>query len=366
MRKGKTEEDKKVKKRRNRMFKKIGAISTAIMMMITLGTSEIMAAITKDSTGTITVDSVENGVEVSAYKIIDVNVENGAPVEPVFTWTDDVASWINTNFPTYINTGNKNEVTQAFQTLTSNSDAAVAFYEKIASAIKRNQFSIASNKINKQTAGSTGKITFTTMPMGTYLLTAKGGVKVYSPTTANISPEAKSGNWEVKNATISMKGTEPTIEKEVKNPSDGTVSIGDKVSYQLHALVPDFPQDASSVIFIVGDKLSEGLTIDKSTIKVYKDSNGSLGSLVSNSNYTLTYDGKSTSNTPYTFQISFGTSFINTNVGEKIHVTYDATVNQKALTIDSLKNKAYLGYNTDPYDSNSYKEKPTDKPMSLS
>ena len=44
-----------------------------------------------------------------------------------------------------------------------------------------------------------------------------------------------------------------------------------------------------------------------------------------------------------------------------VQVTYDAEVNDKALTMDALKNIAYIGYNHDPYDTQSYKEKTTEK-----
>lgn len=349
-----------MKKKRIGILRKALTIMTMVAMLFTMGTGAITAAITQDSTGSITVDNLDTGTEVNAYQVMDVNVENGAPVEPVFTWSDEVVNWITANYPTYIDTANDNAVTTVFQELQSQSDQVTGFYEKLAAEIKKTGSSIPIAVSYNQSAGENGTVKFADVMMGSYLLTAKGGVKVYSPTGANIIPISSNGEWNVADTVISMKGTDPAIEKTVTNSGDGTVSIGDTVSYQLDALVPDYPQDAVAMMFTVGDKLSEGLSIDASTIRVYKDKDGAIGELVAASNYQLEANGNSTLLTPYTFQITFHADFIKNNVGEKLYITYDAVINEKALTIDSLKNEAYLGYNNDPYDSNSYKENTTE------
>ena len=82
---------------------KVLAFCLILLMAVGLfGTTAF--AIASNGTGTITVSGVEDGVTVSAYRLMDVKVnENGQPQEPVYTWVDAAASWVrtNTNYSAY-------------------------------------------------------------------------------------------------------------------------------------------------------------------------------------------------------------------------------------------------------------------------
>ena len=94
---------------------KAWAFCLALLMAISMF-STMAFAIEQTDTGTITVNNVEDKVTVSAYKLMDVSYDYTAdqPVQPVYTWNDNVASWIRTNYSEkvgdtgYIGTGSDN------------------------------------------------------------------------------------------------------------------------------------------------------------------------------------------------------------------------------------------------------------------
>lgn len=224
----------------------------------------------------------------------------------------------------------------------------------MAAEIHRSPSTIAITAAKTATA-SAPSVTLTDIGLGYYLICAKHGVEqVYTPTGFNIAPVEEEGTWSVNDQTVTMKSSTPTIVKTVIDPTDTTVAITDSVCYQLTAQIPTYPEDASAITFAIGDKLSEGLTLKPDTIAV-KDASGKE---IAATNYDVKKDpGKTAKLTDYTFEIVFKEAYIKTNPMLNVQVTYDAEVNDKALTMDALKNIAYIGYNHDPYDTQSYKEK---------
>ncbi len=80
--------------------------------------------------------------------------------------------------------------------------------------------------------------------------------------------------------TITLKGDKPTIEKKINGDedSDGVknglvdsdeVAIGDMVPYVITTAIPDHEFYREYGKFIIQDKMSKGLTFDKSTLKVF-------------------------------------------------------------------------------------------------
>ena len=258
-------------------------------------------------------------------------------------------------YPSYI--GENHEVTTEFKNLLEDVETAKSFYEKMAAEIHRSPSTIAITAAKTATA-SAPSVTLTDIGLGYYLICAKHGVEqVYTPTGFNIAPVEEEGTWSVNDQTVTMKSSTPTIVKTVIDPTDTTVAITDSVCYQLTAQIPTYLEDASAITFTIGDKLSEGLTLKPDTIAV-KDASGKE---IAATNYDVKKDpGKTAKLTDYTFEIVFKEAYIKTNPMLNVQVTYDAEVNDKALTMDALKNIAYIGYNHDPYDIQSYKEKTTE------
>ena len=94
-----------MKTQRRKQFKAL-TLCLALLMAISLFSTTVFA-IGQDEKGTITVSGVEAGVTVSAYRLMDVAYDYTAnqPVEPVYTWTNEVANWVRANYSSYIGVG---------------------------------------------------------------------------------------------------------------------------------------------------------------------------------------------------------------------------------------------------------------------
>lgn len=166
-------------------------------------------------------------------------------------------------------------------------------------------------------------VTFSNLDLGYYLVDSSLGALCGLNTT---NPDV----------TITEKNGQPTIEKKVKSHYDGwaeknTAKIGDTVEFKIVVHV-----EAGAQSYKVADTMSDGLTFNSSSLKVtYKDAPATA-----NSDYTLEPGKNGT-----TFTLTFKDSYVADKVGEAIVVTYNATLNDKAV-VTGNKNKATLGYGT--------------------
>ena len=350
------------------------AVCLMLVMMLSAGIS-VSAALTSDSTASITISGIEtdekgNGIgTLSVYKVIDVNVNNNQPKAPVYTWNTAVAGWVKQNFSSYIDVGNSNAVTNTFLKLSD--DRLKAFVDQLANAIRNATLTPNTNTIplsGETPTGDDKKITVE-LKLGAYLFLIEGGVRIYSPGFAAVYPDTgEDGDWGAVGHSIdvSMKSKEPGIDKTV---SDYTYEIGQTVTYTLTVDVPDYPDNAIDKKFIIADYLSEGLTLDEESIMIY--------------NYSDTAeDNKGDDITDYFDDYEFGAqypekganpSFAKSFTGDydilasQVIVEYSATVNEKAVVMEStetgngLDNKVYLIYNNNPYTEDGYREIPDEE-----
>lgn len=324
----------------------MSAIFTCAMLITVIAP---IAALSKTDTADIYISQVSNGTEISAYRVISVNVNDdaGVPESPMYKWDAEVARWLKANgYSNYVLTGDN--VSDTFKE--TNAGDLTSFWHKLSKAIK-SESSYTFPTPQKITA-SGEQVRITNASMGQYLLTAKGGDKIYAPTTAvHIPTYNKAQNkWALSDTYVNMKGEAPTIEKTVADTNDKTVAIGDVITYKLKVLAPSYPENAVATSFLVSDKLSANMTYQKGTVKIYR--NEQLTDLVSSSgNYTV----DETTNANYNLRITFTNSFINDadNAGQIFYITYDAKVTSATPT---YKNTATITYNNDPYDASSIKE----------
>lgn len=136
--------------------------------------------------------------------------------------------------------------------------------------------------------------------------------------------------------TIEEKNGEPTVEKKVSSKSDGEYSdsnfanIGDKVYFKTVITA-----QAGAQNYVLHDTMSEGLTFSKD-IQIRLNSEN--GTEISTDNYTIKLN-PSVMNNPTnpttdecTFDIKFTEAFCSSlKAGDKIYVTYSATLNGKAF-----------------------------------
>ena len=180
---------------------------------------------------------------------------------------------------------------------------------------------------------------------GFYLVYLKGasdittsitGVTEYSPAIlVNVTKT---------NVGINMKSSYPTVDKTIGNENHGEAAIGDEITYTLTSYVPDMT-GYSSYTFKFKDTLSEGLTF-KEIKSVMVDSSNLNADTTGTAGYTQSID----TNNILTIEIN---NFINykSNVGDKIVVTYTATLNENALVgTNANNNSAVIEYSNDPSD----------------
>ena len=151
------------------------------------------------------------------------------------------------------------------------------------------------------------------------------------------------------NTAATIKSTYPTVDKKVQTTdgddfkTDGNAQIGDKVTYQLTATVPDMT-DYDKYTFKFVDTLTKGLSyIDKSvTVKV--------GDAAITDGYTATYSAESKTLTVAFDNLKTTNKGENTTVaaGDVITVTYKAYITADAAVTDPATNTVHLEYSTNP------------------
>lgn len=166
----------------------------------------------------------------------------------------------------------------------------------------------------------------------------------------------------VGNINIAVKTDAPTVEKKVleddKYNQDGSYgtgyndvadyNMGDAVSFHLIGSVPDMSR-YDTYKYIFHDTLSEGLTLNEDSIKVYVASDKAGTDKTEITGWTKAVNGQS-------FTVSFTDlkTVSGVSQGKYIIVEYTATLNQSAVVgLDGNPNTVYLEYSNKPDQSGS-------------
>lgn len=296
-------------------FKKLFAVLLAAALVLAMAVPAF--AETNAPKGSITISKTVKDETYTIYRMFKLDSYNAE--SNTYSYTVESA-WEN-----FFKTGaGRNYITldgQNHPTWTAadeNDSTTVAAFAKAALAWA------ADKKISGTKETATGDtVTFSNLDLGYYLVDSSlGALCGLNTTTPNVTIEEKNG--------------QPTIEKKVKSHYDGwaeknTAKIGDTVEFKIVVHV-----EAGAQSYKVADTMSDGLTFNSSSLKVtYKDAPATA-----NSDYTLEPGKNGT-----TFTLTFKDSYVADKVGEAIVVTYNATLNDKAV-VTGNKNKATLGYGT--------------------
>ena len=330
----------------NKLFKSF--ITLCLLVVVTLVfVPSVFADIVADEKGKITISGVEDSVNVTAYRLMDVNFDrtNQQPTEPVYVWTDEVAGWVRTNYPDYIGKGTDNSVTKTFK-----KDLDVTeFYDKLAAAINSKD---AATKLTVTASGNrTGNGEITGLEMGNYFVLIENGMKVYRPSAVNVVPkfDETTGKWSMDNPTIEVKSSTPQIDKTVEDVKVIGGKVGDVLHFEIKVDVPNYPANSINKTITILDNFDDGLTFNKD-VKVYLDDSttpldASKYDIVNtNTGFTITFDND---------------QYENVRGARLLYVRYTGTINGKALVTTANKNEAQLIYNNNPY-SDSTKDPKTD------
>ena len=323
-------------------------------------------------------DTEENSVTATAYQVIrvDYDYDGNVPKSPEFYWVNEVAGWVTGSYSSYITSADKS-VPETFKDGKVSAEQMKTFAGDMAQAIRGN--TITELASISATNTDTGSITFSNLEMGAYLILLEGGTKIYEPVFVSIVPtwDEEKDTWVLKDLekNVTAKSQALTLlktvydnqgqELEIVDYENGgsayaQVKIGDTVTYMLVADVPAYPVDADNTGYHISDNLPEGMTLNKTSVKVYglaeNTPNIAEGDAIDESGYTLTTDSatRPVNETPsVTFNLNFKYNAIKNYA--KIRVVYTAKANADLETIgqdSNLKgnvNTAYLDYNNNPY-----------------
>lgn len=135
---------------------------------------------------------------------------------------------------------------------------------------------------------------------------------------------------------INVKNQDPNVPptKSVEGDTDGTVSVGDTLTYTIEGMVPSTTDQADDYTYSFVDYASAGLSINtgKSNVKVYVEG---VEEPLAESEYTVTPDNQTVTGdgTNATFTVSLTKTALDklqASAGKKLSVKYSATVTEDA------------------------------------
>ena len=299
--------------------RKLTSLLLALVMVFALATTVFAdepGTTTTPVTGTITVDNPKSETTYTAYKIFGVTYKGdnySYTIEKSSPWFGTVEGYAAGLTLTQVNG------TDTFVVTITDDFSAPHFAAALSTALKAASTPITGGK--ELTAGTDGKPTATGLELGYYFVTSSSGALCSLDTTKP-------------NVTIYDKNDMP-FEKEVSTPS---ADVGQDVTFTITGEVPEHTA-FTTYTYEITDTMSNGLTFKGNTIKV------KIGdSDLANTDYTLTtVPGE---NEKFTFKLSIN-DVKKYTVGDRIVVTYDATVNDQAIA-EISKNHAVLKYSNDP------------------
>lgn len=338
-------------------IKKIFNMMLAVAMLVLqiVPTTLVSAA---EKNGTITIENAVVGETYSAYKILtlDSYVPGTETTEGQYIYRvaagwagfiaegEEGAKYLKLNG----NTGETTATEDLYVTWIAAEDdttkqaftqAALAYIEKVNNDENENN-NITAEASKTATATEEGAKTttvkFENLELGYYVIDSSLGSLCILTTTKPT-------------ATVKEKNTVPTVDKEVQEDSKGEfdkrnendATIGDTVKFRSTITVGTGTEN-----YVFYDKMSAGLTLDATSIKVYVDGVEVKAQVTIDETTTKNFEINTTATNEYTFKITFENTFIASIAsGESIVVEYNAVLNTNAV-VGSVgnPNEAWLTY----------------------
>lgn len=321
-----------------KLWKKLLAVTTAVMMAITLLPAMANANAT-DGKGSVTIikngeksDEFLAGAKFSFYKIASITNSEGK-------------DWKYTVEEAYRKQLGDNGIAKNLNNLPSS-----AWEAEIDVLAAINATAIKESKASAEETGSTGA---TELPLGVYLVkettTPAGYVAskpfiVSVPSTDNYDTAGKEGTEFIYNITAKPKNSKMSVDKTIVN-EDKTAYIGGFVEYKVETQIPKYGTEYTNPVFNIYDKMSNGLSFVNDTAHKLKVVVDGTEIVEGENTYTLETNGLSDGKT---FEIQFAKAFLENkkNKGKKVEVTYYAQVNENAVYIN--ENSANITYQNKP------------------
>lgn len=278
----------------------------SILFLLAVSFTQIIR-VNATGTGTITVNKAIVDETYSIYRILDLETYDKANNHYIYRANASWEAFVNdaTLGGKYLEAKNDNGKGATYYVWKGNADVVEFTKEALKYATDNNIQAVASTK------ATTTTVKFENLDLGYYLVKSTVGALLHLDTTD------PNGVVEEKNTII------PDVDKVVKENSTGNygkqndASIGDTVDFRATIKV-----GAGFTDYILRDKMSVGLTLNKDSIKV------SVGNTIVNpNNYTVAYDVNGD-----TFTITFKNEYISAlprNI--IITVDYSAVLNENAI-----------------------------------
>lgn len=294
-------------------MRKLFTVLLALAMTLALAVSAFAA-----DTGSITISNPQDGKTYTAHKIFDVSYD--ADGHYAYTISKDSAAYNvvkdYTNGLTLADIANTNKCSVSI-------DAAAFSAASFAQYLKTKVASLGTGTAFVAD-GTTVKASGLTL--GYYFVSGTSGAVCELATAKDIQ--------------IRDKNEVPQIEKTV-NDDDGTVEIGQKLTYTITGKVPS-TKGYTEYTYKVTDTMSEGLTFNKDVKVTIGGTDVTAAATITNNE-----DG---------FVASVNMMKYQDQIDKPVVITYTATVNEKAIVNDKETNTAVLKYSNNPADKDSYDE----------
>lgn len=281
------------------------------------------------ATGSITIKNAIEGTTYTAYKIFDLDY-----VDATTTTKASYAYKADDNWKAFVTgTGagaayvDYNEKTRAVTAKDEFTKEQAPAFAKEALAYAKSKSEITGVTV---TADASGKVKFTELPFGYYVVdTPMGALCVLDSTIPNVN--------------VDEKNEVPSVEKKVKAgntyEASNTAKIGDTVEFETKINVKK-----GAANYVLHDKMDAGLTLDSASIKVTVDGDDDD---VTSDTTKCTIKTTGMTDADCTFEIEFADTYVaELGLADKtIVVTYNATLNSNAVVGGTgNKNETYLKY----------------------
>lgn len=325
--------------------KKLATLLLTLVLAIGLLPMSVFAAqrdVAADSTASITIEKAVKNDELAAYKVVDLTY-NAANNTLTYAWNSVFADYFagNTSYNATAYT------VEQFAALENDPDALKTLLAQLPNYIANR--SIA--PVATQTVAENGTATFEGLAMGEYFIRPTSTTSVYQLMLQKVEPTVVDGKYVIDDLTFNAKHKEVTVAKTANKTS---VTKNEKVTYTITVDIPTYAEQATDKSFYVSDLLTDGLTLDTTSIKVQIE-----GVDVDTATYTL--DTTATAN--HTFKLSVDTANYAAswaaNGGKQLVITYTATFNEDTSTEVNVKetNTVTFNYSFYPYVENSHEQK---------
>ena len=298
--------------------RKLASLLLALVMVFALATTAFAdETVATPTTGTITVENPVKDQTYTAYKIFDVVYDADGhysyTIDSNNEWYGTVSAYAKDEKHGLELTPVKGTTT--YVVTTKNGFSAPDF----AAALKKD----VSDKHGEELTANGNSVTVGNLPLGYYFVASTSGALCNLTTT---------------NPTVTIYDKNDMPFKKVVDKTNA--DVGQIVTYTITGKVPDYT-GFDTYTYTIEDTMSDGLTFNQGSLSVKVG-----GKVLSAGEDTF----KITTDASNSNHIKVDIFVKNFKIGDPIEVTYNATVNEKAIAVVS-ENKAKLTYSNDPTNS---------------